>query len=110
MAFAADVGDHFETVRQTNLADLPQRGVRLFRCRRVDASANAALLRAILQRRNFTLADHRFARLADQLVNGWHISIPIQPVAPRPEDAKTPQTPQGGLNPPWHFFIKKHRQ
>src|SRR6202171_1332338 len=52
MAFTRDVADHFEAVGQAHLGDLTKRRVRLLRSRGVDARANAALLRRLLQRRN----------------------------------------------------------
>src|SRR5579863_6750449 len=57
MAFARDVADHLEAVGQAHLGDLAQRRVRLLRGRGVDARANPALLRRLLQRR------HLLARL-----------------------------------------------
>src|SRR5215217_6729091 len=53
VAFTADVRNDFETVGQTHLGDLTQRRVRLLRGRGVDAGADAALLRAVFQRRRF---------------------------------------------------------
>src|ERR1700728_329976 len=55
MALARDVADHLEAVGETNLGDLAERRVRLLRRRRVDARADAALLRALLQGRNLLL-------------------------------------------------------
>src|SRR5437764_6441761 len=55
MALARDVADHLEAVGQTNLGDLAERRVRLLRRRRVDARADTALLRALLQRRHLLL-------------------------------------------------------
>src|SRR5436190_23608163 len=52
MAFTRDVADHFEAVGQAHLGDLTKRRVRLLRGRGVDARANAALLRRLLQRRH----------------------------------------------------------
>ena len=49
MAFAWDVADDFKTIGQTHFRDLTQRGVRLFRGRRVNARAHAALLRTRTQ-------------------------------------------------------------
>jgi len=54
VAFAGDVADDLETVGQTNLGDLAKRRIRLFRRRRVDAGADAALLRARLQMAAFS--------------------------------------------------------
>src|SRR5689334_10041174 len=55
VAFTTDVGNHFETVGQTNLAHFTQCGVRLFRGRGVNTGAHTALLRAGLQRRHLAL-------------------------------------------------------
>src|SRR5438132_10904254 len=52
MAFTRDVTDLFEAVGQAHLGDLTKRRVRLLRGRGVDARANAALLRRLLQRRH----------------------------------------------------------
>src|SRR6478752_5424243 len=52
MAFTRDVADHFEAVGQAHLGDLTKRRVRLLRGRGVDARANTALLRRLLQRRH----------------------------------------------------------
>src|SRR3546814_3948213 len=45
VAFARDVGDDFAAVGQADLRNLAERRVRLFRGRRIDTGANAALLR-----------------------------------------------------------------
>src|SRR5690606_19661603 len=45
VAFAGDVGDDFALVGQADLRNFTECRVRLFRGRRIDASANAALLR-----------------------------------------------------------------
>src|SRR5690606_36658838 len=55
VAFAADVRDDLETVGETHLGDLPKRRVRLLGRGRVDAGADAATLRAILQGRALAL-------------------------------------------------------
>src|SRR5207249_6751514 len=52
MAFTRDVADHFEAVGQAHLGNLTKRRVRLLRGRGIDARANAALLRRLLQRRH----------------------------------------------------------
>src|SRR6202162_3480006 len=52
MTFTRNVADHFEAVGQAHLGDLSKRRVRLLRGRGVDARANAALLRRLLQRRH----------------------------------------------------------
>ena len=72
VAFARDVADDFALVRQADLGDLAQRRVRLLRGRRVDARADAALLRVLLHRRDLRLGLLRGTALADQLVDGGH--------------------------------------
>src|SRR5882762_491770 len=69
---AGDVADHLALVGQADLGHLPQRRVRLFRSRRIDTGADAALLRILLHRRDLRLGLLRFATLADQLVNRRH--------------------------------------
>src|SRR3984885_9631043 len=49
MAFTRNVADDLEAVGQAHLCNLAQRRVRLLRRRGVDARANAALLRRLLQ-------------------------------------------------------------
>src|SRR6478736_8210995 len=75
MALARDVADHFEAVGETYLGDLAERRVRLLRRRGVDARADAALLRALLQRRHLLLGLLRPARIGDQLVDGRHARL-----------------------------------
>src|SRR6516164_3299949 len=78
VALAGNVADHFEAVRQPHLGDFAQRRVRLlWRCG-VDAGADAALLRALLQSRHLLLRVLRHARLANELVNGGHPSSSLQ--------------------------------
>src|SRR5215212_3967270 len=72
VALARDVADHLESVRQANLGDLAQRGVRLLRRRGVDARAHAALLRAGFQRGDLVPALLGCPRLADQLADRRH--------------------------------------
>src|SRR5271157_823068 len=72
MALAGDVTDDLEAVGQTNLGDLAQRRIRLLRRRRVDARADAALLRALLQSRHFLLRVLRHPRFANELIDRRH--------------------------------------
>src|SRR5215218_1404289 len=83
VALARDVADDFALVRQANLGDLAKRRVRLLRGRRVNAGANAALLRVLFHRRDLGLGLLRLATLADQLVNRWHEALHLY-VAGRP--------------------------
>jgi hypothetical protein len=74
VALTADVGDDLEAIGQTNLCDLPQCGVWfLWRCG-VDPSADAAPLRAGLERWTLALNGLSGSTLANQLVNGGHVS------------------------------------
>src|SRR5690606_19897096 len=72
VAFTRDVADHFEAVDEANLRNLAQRGVRLLWRRRVNARAYAPLLRVGLHGRNLVALHRRYARFADQLVDGRH--------------------------------------
>src|SRR5207237_8025377 len=67
-----DVADHFALVGQADLGHLAQRRVRLLRGRRIDTSADSALLRILFHCRDLRLGLLRFATLADQLVDRWH--------------------------------------
>src|SRR6185295_17012029 len=85
---AGDVTDHLALVGQADLGHLAQGRVRLLRGRRIDAGANAALLRVRLHRRDLVLGLLRFATLADQLVNrrheALHLSLPEAPAVTLP--------------------------
>src|SRR5262245_58049101 len=72
VALARDVAHHLVGVGEADLGDLAQRRVRLLRGRRVDARANAAFLRAGLQRRHLVARGEAVTLLADQLVDGRH--------------------------------------
>src|SRR6195256_2843896 len=75
MAFTRNVADHLEAVGQAHLCDLTKRRVRLLRGRGVDARANAALLRRLLQRRHLLARLLNDARTCDQLVDRRHVSL-----------------------------------
>src|SRR5689334_21608393 len=75
MALARDVADHFEAVGEAHLRNLAPRRVRLLRGRRVDARANAALLRALLERRHLLLRLLHHAGVADQLIDRRHARL-----------------------------------
>ena len=68
VTLARDVGRDLHPVRQPHARDLAQRRVRLLRGRRVDARADAALLRRPAERRRLRLRLRRLAALADELV------------------------------------------
>src|SRR5664279_5265845 len=72
VAFAADVRNDLEAVRQANLGNLGQRRIRLLRRRRVDAGADAAPLRAALERRRLRLDGLGLAAMADELIDRGH--------------------------------------
>src|SRR4051812_30114623 len=72
VALAGNVADHLALVGQADLGHLAQRRVRLLRGRRIDAGADAALLRILLHRRDLGLGLLRLATLADQLINRRH--------------------------------------
>src|SRR6187200_3582602 len=72
VAFAADVRNDLEAVRQAHLGDFSQRRVRLLGRRRVDACADAAALRPALQRRRLRLDGLGLAAMADELVDRGH--------------------------------------
>ena len=63
------------------LIDLAQRRVRLLWRRRIDARANAPLLRTGFHRRHFVALQLLFARLTDQLLDRRHMLFPPGPVS-----------------------------
>src|ERR1700741_2956371 len=75
MALTRDVADDLEAVGQAHLGHFPKRRVRLLRGRGVDARANAALLRRLLQRRHLLARFLYSARTCDQLVDRRHVSL-----------------------------------
>src|SRR6185312_7063513 len=74
VTLARDVARHLEGVGEPHARDLAQRGVRLLRRRRVDARADAALLRAFLKRRHLVARRLRHPPEADQLIDRRHPS------------------------------------
>src|ERR1043166_2493148 len=70
--FAADVGDDFEAVGETDLGDLAQSRVRLLRRGGVDAGTHAALLRTTGERRRLAFPDPFDTGAAHKLVDRWH--------------------------------------
>ena len=73
VAFAANVRNDFEAIRETYLSDLTQSRIRLLRGRGIHTRANAALLRAVLESRALALIVREFTRLANKLVDSRHI-------------------------------------
>src|SRR5512134_2680038 len=69
VADAGDVARHLEAVGEADAGDLAQRRVRLLRRRRVDARADPALLRRLLQRRRLLLRLELLAALAHELAD-----------------------------------------
>src|SRR5688572_3226721 len=69
---ARDIGRDFDAVGETDTRDLAERGVRLLGGRRVNARANAALLRARLQCRRLRLVLDGVTASGNKLVDRWH--------------------------------------
>src|SRR5690349_2179812 len=90
MAFTGDVTDHLEAIGQTHLGDLTKRRVRLLRGRGVDARADTALLRRLLQRRHLLARLLHRARTCDQLVDRRHLGLTLYI---RAEPASAPPFP-----------------
>ncbi len=72
MADAWNVGGDFESVGQTNAANLAERGVRFLRSRGVNAGADTTALWAALEGWRFRLPSLVRASLTDQLIDRWH--------------------------------------
>jgi len=75
MALTTNVRRHLKPVGEPHAANLSQSRVRLLRGGGVDARANAATLRAGLQRGNTALGDFALPRLAHKLVDGCHSAV-----------------------------------
>src|SRR5260221_12020119 len=75
---ARDVGRHLDAVGQPHARDLAQRGVRLLRRLGEDAHADAAPLRAVLQRRALRLADDLLAPGTNQLTDCRHTYVTLK--------------------------------
>src|SRR5690606_12567786 len=99
MPLARDVADHLDTVGETDLGHLAKRRVRLLRRRRLDARADATLLRALLERRNLLLGLLHHPRIADQLIDRRHAYLlPSWKRSPR-SLVETVAGPQRALRP-----------
>jgi hypothetical protein len=72
MADAWDVRGDFETVRETNAANLTERRVRFLRSRSINAGANTTALWAAFKRRRLRLPWLVVAALTDQLIDRRH--------------------------------------
>src|ERR1700749_3142064 len=92
VTLAGDIADDLEAVGQPHLGDLAQRRIRLLRRRRIDARADAALLRARLKMAGLLAVGLRLPRLADQLADRRHVAskpqFPLRP-ALRPDRKST---------------------
>src|SRR6266566_1240477 len=75
MTLTRNVTDDLEAIGQAHLCDLAKRRVRLLRGRGVDAGANTALLRRLLQRRHLLARLLHHTRTCDQLVDRRHVSL-----------------------------------
>src|SRR5262249_28720531 len=69
---AWNVRGNFHAVGEPHAGDLAERRVRLFRGRGIDASADTALLRALLQGWRRALRAHLFATSTDELIDRRH--------------------------------------
>src|SRR5262245_3837174 len=74
MTHPRDIRGHLDTVGQTHPGDLTQRRVRFFRRRSIDAGANAALLRAPLERWRGVFRSLFFSAVAHQLTDRRHMN------------------------------------
>ena len=73
VADAGNVGRHFDAVGQAHARDLAEGRVRLLRGLREHADADAALLRAVLQRGALRLGQDPVAALANKLADRRHV-------------------------------------
>src|SRR5262245_59477716 len=90
VAFARDVADHLKAVGQAYLGDLAQRRIGLLRGRRVDARADAPLLRTRLHMACLFAVGLLRPRFADQLLNGRHAPRSPLPATDTSSYAKNP--------------------
>ncbi|EHH67274.1 hypothetical protein GMO_22690 [Gluconobacter morbifer G707] len=77
MPLTWNIAHNLIPVGQTHLGDFTQSGVRLFRRNGINACADAALLRASLQRGDLVPLCGRLTAVRDQLVDGRHAPFPI---------------------------------
>ena len=75
MPLAADVSGDFKPIRQPHPRRFAQGGIGLLRRRRINAQANAPLLRTPFQRRRRGFIPLRTARISHQLINRRHLSL-----------------------------------
>src|SRR3546814_15416782 len=100
VAFTVDIADHFALVGQPHLGDLPERRVRLFRGRRIDAGAHTPLLRVGFHRRHLRACLLWITTLADQLVTRRHEAIHLFTLLYRVHVRATTQKPRRPTGPP----------
>src|SRR3954451_9579146 len=74
---ARDVRRDLDARAEAHAGDLAEGGVRLLRRGGVDAGADATALRRSLQGRRLVLRHLVLAALADQLVDGGHLVVPL---------------------------------
>src|SRR6185503_7444548 len=72
VALTRDVGADLHRVRQTDAGHLAEGRVRLLRSRRVDARADAALLRGARERRGLVLRDRWLPAFPNELIDSRH--------------------------------------
>src|SRR6202008_4455054 len=72
VALTRNISDHFVAIRQADLGDLPERGVRFLWCPRHHLNTNAASLRTVSQCWRLRLDRHLSTTFSDKLVNCWH--------------------------------------
>src|SRR6056297_143842 len=75
VALTGDIADHLVAIRQAHLGNLPHGRVRLLRRGGIDARADAALLRTLLEVHRLRALDFGLPRLADQLLDRWHSGL-----------------------------------
>src|SRR5215469_9123875 len=75
VAFARDVADDFVAVGETNFRDLAQRRVRLFWRRRINARADAPLLRTMRECGHLVALGLGLTALGNQLIDRRHSSL-----------------------------------
>ena len=95
VALAGDVGADLHAVRETDARDLPESRVRLLRCGRVHARADAALLRRAGERGRLRLRQGDLAALPDELIHGRHEVLFLPFTKIRPAGVKPLPTARG---------------
>src|ERR1700747_2512401 len=112
VALARNISDHFVAIRQADLGDLPERGVRFLWCPRHPLNTNAASLRTVSQCWRLRLDRHLSTTFSDKLVNCWHslknLVSPLLSGLKKPPWYEPPDAGERGLynfsNPTQEFF------